>query len=265
MRVRDLMSPEPVVVSPTTPAAECRQLLRECGFRNLPVVRDGALLGLLTDGLAWGAQPEGATASDLMVPAQVSARADEPLHDVLARCTWAMQEAVVVLDAQGNLAGILTEHDAVRLASKVLPAHETVEAWATTSLVCIDDDRPAAEALDRMRRAFLRHLVVLDDRRLRGIVSLRDLLAERAEERPELTAGEVVRGPVQWTVGWDTPLREAAGEMVRHGVGCLPVVSDEGHGRVEAVISRTDVIRALLRSGAVGEPDRTPSPAEPRP
>ncbi len=48
MKVRDWMSPGPVAVSPDTSVAEARRLLREMGFRHLPVVADDPAGALTT-------------------------------------------------------------------------------------------------------------------------------------------------------------------------------------------------------------------------
>lgn len=49
MKVRDWMSPDPVTVSPDTTVAEARALMEAEGFRHLPVVTGGTLLGIVSD------------------------------------------------------------------------------------------------------------------------------------------------------------------------------------------------------------------------
>ncbi len=253
----------------STPAdadlASCLRTLGERGFRSMPVVADGEVVGLLTEAraAALAATLGKGTARDAMSTDMVIARPNDMMADVLQRSQWAMQEAVVVLEGN-KLAGILTESDAVKHAARVLPEDVSVEDHANTSLVCIDADRPAKEAFDRLRRSFLHDLVVLDDRVLHGMLSVRDLVAARVDERAELTCGDLVRDVARQggssgaaTVRWDTPLKKAAELMVEHDVGCVPVLSDDGRRRVEAVVSRGDVIRALVASGEVGEGDKS--------
>ena len=49
MLVKDFMTRHPVMVPPTTPAAEAQQVMRENKIRHLPVVGDGKRLeGLIT-------------------------------------------------------------------------------------------------------------------------------------------------------------------------------------------------------------------------
>ena len=45
----DLMTPNPVTVTPQASVAETWDLMRELDIRHLPVIQDGALVGMLSD------------------------------------------------------------------------------------------------------------------------------------------------------------------------------------------------------------------------
>ena len=47
-RVRQWMTPDPVLVSPDTDAAEAAHVMLERNFRHLPVTKDGRLLGIVS-------------------------------------------------------------------------------------------------------------------------------------------------------------------------------------------------------------------------
>lgn len=49
MRVQDVMSSNPVTVSPETSVAEVWDLMREHTIRHIPVLDQGALVGMLSD------------------------------------------------------------------------------------------------------------------------------------------------------------------------------------------------------------------------
>ena len=49
MIVRDLMTPNPMTVTPQASIAEVWDLMRELEIRHVPVVQDGALVGMLSD------------------------------------------------------------------------------------------------------------------------------------------------------------------------------------------------------------------------
>ena len=49
MIARDLMTPHPATVTPQSTVAEAWDLMRELDVRHVPVVQDGALVGMLSD------------------------------------------------------------------------------------------------------------------------------------------------------------------------------------------------------------------------
>lgn len=61
MIVKDWMTPDPQTVSPDVPVTEAARLLREGGFRQLPVVVRGMLIGIVTDRDLKEAAPSAAT------------------------------------------------------------------------------------------------------------------------------------------------------------------------------------------------------------
>lgn len=87
--------------------------------------------------------------------------------------------AVVVRDASGRLAGIVSERDIVRaVAERPNAAHGVlVREIMTRDVVTATPETPVSEALGMMDRGYFRHLPVLDaEGRLAGIVSVRDLV-----------------------------------------------------------------------------------------
>lgn len=47
-RVADVSTPEPLTVDTTTPVRDCSKLMREKGVRHLPVLHDGAPVGIIS-------------------------------------------------------------------------------------------------------------------------------------------------------------------------------------------------------------------------
>jgi signal-transduction protein with cAMP-binding, CBS, and nucleotidyltransferase domain len=95
---------------------------------------------------------------------------------------------------------------------------------------------------------------VVDGNRVRGIVSQRDLFAaslsktidfEPTERRAFLHAIDVseVMSQDVMSVSPDTTLREAARRILRHGIGCLPVVEDD---TLVGLVTETDLLRAAF-------------------
>ena len=102
--------------------------------------------------------------------------------------------AVMVPDAEGCPVGIFTERDMVRLYAEGERDFDrlTVESRMTCSLVVGRLSMPIDEALGLMTERRFRHLPVVQDGKLLGLVSIGDLvkvkLSESAEEAQALRA-----------------------------------------------------------------------------
>jgi acetoin utilization protein AcuB len=128
MLVRDWMTHDPQTVSATTPVMEAMQRLREGGFRRLPVLQEGRLVGIVTDRDLKEATPSKATTlsiyelnyllskllvKDVMVASVITVSPEDPIE----RAALLMEEHRVsglpVVD-RGALVGILTITDLLR-------------------------------------------------------------------------------------------------------------------------------------------------------
>lgn len=47
-RLRQVMTADPVTLAPEQPAIEALRLLDDCGFRHLPICRDGKVVGIVS-------------------------------------------------------------------------------------------------------------------------------------------------------------------------------------------------------------------------
>ena len=102
--------------------------------------------------------------------------------------------ALPVCDGQ-QLVGIITERDLMRRGTAEARASQTatVREVMTTDLLSCFEDQESAEALQLMQERQVRHLAVLSrNRRLVGILSLRDLAAPHHEAE---LAGSAIRWP----------------------------------------------------------------------
>jgi CBS domain-containing protein len=110
---------------------------------------------------------------------------------------------------------------------------------------------------DVMNLGRIRHLPVLQEGRLVGIVSQRDLLAnslsraldfDPQDRRSFLRSVDVSEAMTRNVVSVpaETPIEEAARLMIRHRIGCLPVL--EAGGAPVGLITETDLIRAAYLS-----------------
>jgi CBS domain-containing protein len=109
--------------------------------------------------------------------------------------------------------------------------------------VTVRDTDDVVLALQLMAWGEIRHLPVLHEERLVGVVSERDLLANRATNPP---VAEVMTAPAQ-VAGPDDDVAEAARRMVGARLGCLPVLE---RGKLVGMITVTDLVALHGAPGA---------------
>ncbi|HEX6677236.1 MAG TPA: CBS domain-containing protein [Actinomycetes bacterium] len=106
----------------------------------------------------------------------VVADGGEPLADAATRMRENQVGSLVVLDG-GRLAGILTERDLTRaIAEGAEPETVSVADYMTGYPVAVSPDMDVREAVVAMLEQECRHLPVVADERVVGMVSIRDLL-----------------------------------------------------------------------------------------
>jgi CBS domain-containing protein len=85
--------------------------------------------------------------------------------------------AAVIIDPEEPGPGIVTERDIVRsLGSGEDPDKELIRNHLTSNATFADADWSLEEAADAMARGGFRHLVVINDGELAGIISMRDII-----------------------------------------------------------------------------------------
>jgi CBS domain-containing protein len=116
---------------------------------------------------------------DLHPAAPVTVAHTARLDEAVATFRLQRLGCVLVADATGRLAGILTERDLLnKVAVEIEDLSRAVVAdFMTSDPETIEADRPLAHALNRMMVGDLRHLPLVDsDGRAVGIISSRDVL-----------------------------------------------------------------------------------------
>jgi acetoin utilization protein AcuB len=121
-----------------------------------------------------------------------------------------------------------------------------VRDWMTKQPATVAPDASIGAALGRMRRAEVRHLLVVDADRLVGIVSHRDWRRLEADEtqagwESQAVARIMTEDPV--TVAPETPVTVAARVLLERRIGCLPVRDGEA---IVGIFTTSDALDALL-------------------
>lgn len=116
---------------------------------------------------------------DLMNTRVAATTPGTPVAEAAAGMIKANVGSAVVM--QGPfLAGILTERDVLRAAASGEDLSASlVSAWMTPDPQSASPDTPAEEGAQIMLLNGFRHLPIVEDRKVCGVVSLRDLFAAR--------------------------------------------------------------------------------------
>jgi CBS domain-containing protein len=128
-----------------------------------------------------------------------------------------------------------------------------VREMMTTTVATLGRNDTLDLADDLMSMGRIRHLPVLEEGRVVGVVSQRDLFrsalavalgyGERAQKLllKTITVKRVMSEPAI-SIALDATVTEAACLMLEHKIGCLPVV--EGQTLV-GIVTETDILRAM--------------------
>jgi len=89
---------------------------------------------------------------------------------------WRQQTGSLLVTEGGNLLGIITERDLLRVvALGADPDKTTVDDAMTTEVYTVAPDMPLQDAAREMAARWIRHLPVIEDGEVRGVVSMRDV------------------------------------------------------------------------------------------
>jgi acetoin utilization protein AcuB len=134
MRIRDVMTKNPITVDPDTLIHDAQKTMQTHKIRRLPVVKKGKVVGLVTQRMLLEASPSAATSlsvweihyllakmrvKDIMVKDPLTLDPDMPFEKALILGQKKGIGASPVVE-NGKLVGIATEGDIIRILTQVL-------------------------------------------------------------------------------------------------------------------------------------------------
>jgi citrate synthase len=132
------------------------------------------------------------TVGEIMSKPPVTATADEAVSVAADRMREQSVGSVVVVDGD-RAVGILTERDLVHLAAAGTES-STIADWMTPDPDSVAPDLAVTDAFTSLAEHGYRHIPVVDDGRLVGVVSMRDLMRIAQIQPADKLAHEVPRG-----------------------------------------------------------------------
>lgn len=137
---------------------------------------------------------------------------------------------LVLVDAQGQLFGVVTETDFRRhISYSLFKSIEHLSAVTDSSSILIAPDVPLIRALELMASRRLDHLVIGQDNRAEGIITERDVPRFMVEhvDIARITTGQMMSRPlVSIPTHW--PVVEAARRLIETNLRHLVVVDEQG-------------------------------------
>ncbi len=266
MKVRDILGTQQILtVKPDDDVGTAEQMMAWASVRHLPVVRDGRLVGVITerDVLRYEAAVGGGAKADrvdqVMTSPALTAHPDDDLVEAEERMLSEKLGCLPVVE-QGKLVGLITTIDLldthVRERSEI-PAHPawTAGAVMVRNPVEARPDDSLLGAILKMADRNVRHLPVLDEQRhVVGMLSDRDVRARIGNPGRIVGTDAVesallplrVRDAMSTKVAVveeDTPLSRIVDRLLDERVGALPVV--DAQGCLAGIISYLDVMKVL--------------------
>lgn len=204
--VAEAMTRDPVSFSSQDRAVDALRAMCDGGFRHVPVVENGKIAGIVSRGDFKGMEFEeycwrhlgnrSGSAGNRTLGEMVAGQTPLVLsaNDTVGEACRQMWErkagSVLVVDGRRRLAGIFTGRDAVRSLAKVKDAAASrVGKAMTRDPATLPPDCHAIDALRAMNDGGFRHVPVLDDGKIVGIVSRNDFTGvelDRLDEEEHL-------------------------------------------------------------------------------
>lgn len=255
MNVSDIMTAAPVTVDAGASLEEAMRLMDEHDVRHLPVLRGAELLGVISDRDLLGAtgwQPASMrapggpeTVGELVQSRPVTATPDDTVV-MMAVDMVSREIGCLPVLSEGALVGIVTEMDLLESYIGIshsnessLALHAPTQDLMSTRISSLGPEATLGEALELTEARHVRHLPVVEEERVVGILSDRDLRRATARDHgPETPVRELMsRDPL--TVDPEEPLSRAAACLFEARISSLPVVDD---GRLVGILTLGDLL-----------------------
>ncbi len=271
----EILAKKPVAkTSPVTPILEAMEEMAK-GYRSLVVVRGDKVVGLLVtthlvNYLGGGdyfkiiAERHGYNVYTalkkepveiVMEHNPVIAFIDERLPNVLEKMVMQGIGIIPVVYGDGNIYGVITEHDIVKYLYGKVKTGVKVEEIMTTPVITVNTGSSLREAMETMIKYGFRRLPVVGDSIVSGIITAKDIVRffgshEAFKHTVSGDIREILEKPVDMlmrkklvTVSPDTDLSELVRKMFDEDVGSALVVNNKME--LLGIVTERDVLYAL--------------------
>ena len=140
MLVKEWMATKPIVVDENTSIMKATQIMKENNIRRIPVVRDGQLIGIISDRDIKEAAPSKATSldvhelyyllseikiKDIMTPDPITLKEDDSVEKAAVIMLENRISGMPVVDSEHHVVGIITETDVFKVMVSITGAYRS--------------------------------------------------------------------------------------------------------------------------------------------
>lgn len=167
-----------------------------------------------------------------------------------------MQEAAWVMDKEGitcvlvrsekQLVGILQQKDVIAsIQAGKDSTHTPIKDWMSKVVKTVDPTTPVLYASELMEKVRLKHLPVISDEGLVGIVTQADIV-QAFESMSGLRSVTEVMSTRIVSVSADQFVSDAIDMMMQKGISCVLVVRRE---KADGILTEKDILRVVVEQG----------------
>lgn len=286
MKVMNYATRDVVTITPSASIDRAISLMEERGIHHLVVVHDDRVVGMVSDrdiliSTGWMLSverrtiPMGTEKGHVIGPTIVEQIMSRPAV-CLSREQNAREAAILMVGHRisalpimqaGRLVGVLSDADLMKWLGEMDLTDGKVGRFLTRPIgdlmrahvITVTPESLLVEVTDIFRRRRIRHVPVVNDGLVVGIISDRDVRRSlgwssvrevqadqrnpAADVRFPCTAGDIMQRQVLWTER-STTLKDALRMLIDKHIHSLPVID---RGTLAGIITQTDFIRAVAR------------------
>ena len=262
MQIKNLMSEDVITVDKDQNLSDALKLLRKHNVSRLPVVNNKELVGIISErdiaNKLGSAKYESMPASRLhissvMVKDVFTVPETMQLDEVAKLMLENGIGSVPVMNEDDKMVGIVSKADLVTLAVGLAFDKITVKEIMTKELTVVSPTDRLVHARRQMIESHVGRVPVVDDDKLEGMVTSKDLMRafidfrknvpekyQKSQIKDVLVDDIMSHNPT--VTSKDATISEVANVMMETGFNGLPVVEE---GKLVGIVTQTDILRLI--------------------
>lgn len=257
MNVQEIMNRDIIYVDKDVDLKYVIKLMKKHNITKIPVVENHKPVGLVTDSTI--AKKLGAIRTRGVPSARLHASSvldkDVEIISPLTKVSDILPSVgepgptMLFVGTEDDLVGVITKADLLRFVKDTKPLEEIMKQVVQS----VSPDDRVIHARRQMIDADIARLPVVNNGLLIGIISDIDIvfaldmikkafpLGKQKHQLDELLVHDAMSAPAV-SIPIDKTVADAAEMMIKHHVGCLPVMQNE---KIGGIVSRTDLLKTI--------------------